>query len=147
MRHSQYRFKFYLNASHYIYIQGKTGTKHPHTWEITLDMLKVKEGFVQFNELEAKIDQFMMQFQDSILNEVPPFNVINPTLENACEYFKEKFQEILSKNGWVLLIISMSETPTRAYVISLMNDQENMISSATDAVIDSVLERVNKMEI
>jgi 6-pyruvoyltetrahydropterin/6-carboxytetrahydropterin synthase len=136
-----------LNASHYIYIQGKTGVKHPHTWEITLDMLKVKEGFVQFKELESQIDQFMMQFQDAILNEVSPFDVINPTLENTCEYFKEKFQEILSKNGWVLLIISMSETPTRAYVISLMNDQENMISSATDAIIDNVLERVKKMEI
>ncbi|NCB42714.1 MAG: 6-pyruvoyl tetrahydrobiopterin synthase [Clostridia bacterium] len=147
MRHSQYRFKFYLNASHYIYIQGKNGVKHPHTWEITLDMLKVKEGFVQFNELESQIERFMMRFQDVTLNEVPPFDVINPTLENACEYFKDQFQEILSKNGWVLLIISMSETPTRAYVISLMNDQENMVASATEAVIDSVLEKVKKMEI
>jgi len=110
-------------------------------------MLKVKEGFVQFNELESQIERFMMRFQDVTLNEVPPFDVINPTLENACEYFKDQFQEILSKNGWVLLMISMSETPTRAYVISLMNDQENMVASATEAVIDSVLEKVKKMEI
>ena len=29
----EYKFKFYLNANHYIIIDGKEGEQHPHTWE------------------------------------------------------------------------------------------------------------------
>ena len=36
MRYSQYRFSFYLNASHAIYINGELGDSHPHTWEIVI---------------------------------------------------------------------------------------------------------------
>lgn len=31
-----YRFKFYLNANHYIIINGVEGETHPHTWELPL---------------------------------------------------------------------------------------------------------------
>ena len=30
---NEYKFKFYLNANHYIIIDGKEGEQHPHTWE------------------------------------------------------------------------------------------------------------------
>ncbi|MDD2295305.1 MAG: 6-carboxytetrahydropterin synthase [Eubacteriales bacterium] len=146
MKYSQYRFKFYLNTSHYIQIQGKPGQTHSHTWEISLDMLKVREGFVQFHEIEERIDQFIMPFQDAVLNETPPFDLINPTLENCCEYFKDSFQEILSENGWLLLMISMSETPTRAYVISIMNEDEETVTKATNSLIDNVLDEIKKAD-
>ena len=34
-----YRFKFYLNANHYIIINGVEGETHPHTWEFTIDIM------------------------------------------------------------------------------------------------------------
>ena len=146
MKYSQYRFKFYLNTSHYIQIQGKPGQPHSHTWEISLDMLKVREGFVQFHDIEKGIDDFIMPYQDAVLNETPPFDLINPTLENCCEYFKDGFQEILSDNGWLLLMISMSETPTRAYVISIMNEDEETVTKATNSLIDNVLDEIKKAD-
>ena len=33
-----YRIKVYLNARHYIFINGKQGQTHPHTWEFVLYM-------------------------------------------------------------------------------------------------------------
>lgn len=146
MKYSQYRFKFYLNTSHYIQIQGKPGQIHSHTWEISLDMLKVREGFVQFHDIEKGIDDFIMPYQDAVLNETPPFDLINPTLENCCEYFKDSFQEILSDNGWLLLMISMSETPTRAYVISILNEDEETVTKATNSLIDNVLDEIKKAD-
>jgi len=147
MRYNQYRFKFYLNASHYIQIKGKAGEKHPHTWEICLDLLKVRGDFVQFNQLESEIEKFMSKYQDSTLNETPPFNLINPTLENCCEYFKDSFQQIVSQKGWLLLMISMSETPTRTYVISIMNEDDANALHATDSLIENVLDEVKNMEL
>lgn len=34
----EYRLKFYLNAKHYIIINGHKGETHPHTWEFTLSI-------------------------------------------------------------------------------------------------------------
>lgn len=124
MRYSQYKFKFYLNASHAIYINGIMGQRHPHTWEITIHVLKEREEFIEFSDLEKKIEVWMKQYQDRLLNEVPPFDKINPTMENCCDYFKDALKNILHSEGWLLLTIEMSETPTRSYVINLFDTEE-----------------------
>lgn len=124
MRYHQYRYKFYLNASHAIYIQNRLGQHHPHTWEITLDTIKVVDGFVQFNDVERAIEQFLEQYQDKNINDVEPFNTLNPTLENICEYFKEAIRSLLVDKGWLLLKIEISETPARSYIIDLVAEED-----------------------
>lgn len=123
-QYKQYKFKFYLNARHAIYIDGVLGAMHPHTWEITLHVIKMQQDFIQFTKLEKEIEAFIDQFQDKELNEVPPFDMINPTLENCCDYFKEQLSIILNNEGWLFLMMEMSETPSRSYVISMI-DEEN----------------------
>lgn len=126
MRYSQYKFKFYLNASHIIYINGSMGERHPHTWEITIHVLKEREEFIEFSTLEKKIEDWMKQYQDKLLNEVTPFDKVNPTMENCCDYFKEELKKILVSIGWILLTIEMSETPTRSYVINLFDTDDQI---------------------
>jgi len=92
MRYHQYQYKFYLNASHSIYIDNKKGQNHPHTWEIVLDTIKVVDGFVQFNDVEKSIERFLGSYQDKCINEIQPFNVTNPTLENICGCDKKNAQ-------------------------------------------------------
>lgn len=122
-RYKQYKFKFYLNARHAIYIDGILGAMHPHTWEITLHVIKMQNNFIQFAELEKKIEVFIDQYQDQELNAIPPFDTINPTLENCCDYFKEELSKILNQEGWLFLMIEMSETPSRSYVISMIDEE------------------------
>lgn len=122
MKYRQYTFTFYLNSSHAININGKRGELHPHTWEITLHVLYMKENFIAFHRLENRVEQYMAQYQDVCLNDVEPFDKINPTLENCCEYFKDQLKEILNEEGWLLLMIEIKETPTRAYVINLLDE-------------------------
>lgn len=120
-RYKQYQFKFYLNARHAIYIDGILGTVHPHTWEITLHVIKMQTDFVEFAVLEREIEAFMNRFQNQELNRLAPFTTLNPTLENCCEYFKDELSRILLQEGWLLLMIEMSETPSRSYVISMID--------------------------
>lgn len=118
-RYRQYRLKFYLNTYHYIYINGKAGELHPHTWQLTAQALNKKEGLILFNEVEQKIEGILERYQDHTLNDIPPFNVLNPTLENISEYFKNEFYSVLNQFGWQLVRFECSETPTRAYLIDL----------------------------
>lgn len=124
-RYSQYKFKFYLNASHSILLGGTYGERHPHTWEISIQILKMREEFIAFNYLEIEIEAFLEKYQDKNLNDEAPFNTINPTLENICIYFKDKFRDLLNRMGWLLLLIEIGETPTRSYVINLFNEESD----------------------
>lgn len=144
MRYSQYKFKFYLNASHAIYIDGHIGERHPHTWEITINVLKEKTEFIQFSNLEKKIENWMKNYQDKYLNEIEPFDQINPTMENCCDYFKEVISSILHTEGWILLSIEMSETPTRSYVINLFDSDQQITweDTSSDTVAGEILNNI-----
>lgn len=131
MKYNQYRFKFYLNASHSIYLRGVLGTEHPHTWEITLDTIKLKDNFIIFNDIEKSIEKYLEKFQDKYINNISPFTTLNPTLENICGYFKDEFEMMLFKSGWLLLSIEISETPTRSYIIDI-SDEINYNNSILD---------------
>ncbi|MGN1084010.1 MAG: 6-carboxytetrahydropterin synthase [Lachnospiraceae bacterium] len=126
MRYSQYKFNFYLNASHAIYINGELGASHPHTWEIIVKTIKSQKGFMLFHEVEKKIEQFLDPFQNKFLNDFSPFDVMNPTLENITAYLLEQLDNILEPLGWIIFYIEIAETPTRSYIISRV--ENNIIS-------------------
>lgn len=120
----EYKFKFYLNASHSIVINGNQGQIHPHTWEISLDILVPKSDFTEFNEYEKAIENFFKQYQNKTINSFKPFDTIIPTLENMIDYFGNEIREIVHTTGGELAQIEGSETPTRSYVVSYIDDSE-----------------------
>ncbi len=118
MRYSQYKFSFYLNASHAIYINGELGEPHPHTWEIVIKTIKSQKGFLLFQEIEKEIEEFLSPYQNNFLNELSPFDERNPTLESITAFLLEQFDRILEPFGWIVFYIEVAETPTRSYIIS-----------------------------
>ena len=143
MRYSQYKFNFYLNASHAIYIDGKLGASHPHTWEIIIRTIKSQKEFVMFNEVENKIEEFLGRYQNHYINDFEPFDAMNPTLENITSYFLEQLEILLEPLGWIVFHIEVSETPTRSYVISRV--ENNIVSdlqqkNIVEDIIDSAFQ-------
>ncbi len=152
MKYSRYNFKFYLNASHAIYLNGILGQSHPHTWEISLDTIKVRDDFIQFDFIEKQIEKYLASFQDADINKTPPFDVTNPTLENICSFLKDDLGSLLKSSGWLLTKIEISETPSRSYIIDLTDETENLpdfdpddntpptdIGKEADALLDRIL--------
>jgi len=133
MKYSQYKFKFYLNANHAIYLGGVLGQNHPHTWEITLDTVKVSSDFIQFDFIEKSVEEFFEGFQDADINTIEPFTVTNPTLENLCDFFKTELEKLLGSHGWLLSRIEVSETPTRSYIIDRSDEIDKLNASARQA--------------
>ena len=145
MQHAQYRFKFYFNASHAIYLSGEMGQSHPHTWEVILNVMKVTDNFVLFNEIEKICEDFLSRFQDVFINSIQPFTTINPTLENICTYFKERLQEMLHEKGWLLISIELSETPARSFVISVTDDMDirkSFFDNKTEETLQQIVDRM-----
>ncbi len=141
----KYKFKFYLNASHYIIINGKQGEAHPHTWEFILDVVLPNSEFVQFSVYERTIESFFATYQNQTINDLAPFDAIIPTLENMVEYFGDAIRERIQAVGGQLEQIEGSETPTRSYVISYDQDEvfltgaEQTAQAALSDVLDQAL--------
>lgn len=147
MRYQQYKLKFYLNCRHAIYIDGNLGEIHPHTWEIVIHFAKQRDRFVPFGEIEKGLDQLMDAYQEKTLNEQAPFDKINPTLENCANYFRELITDFLNRDGWVLLMMEISETPSRSYVMSMIDEQELGKSQTINALTDMILEDVKNSKV
>ena len=140
MEYSQYKYNFYLNASHSIYINGNKGERHPHTWQISLYVVNSKDTFMMFNEVEKLIEDYLGQYQEKYMNECPPFDTMNPTLENIAHYFMEELQKNLNPLNWVIFTMEISETPSRSYIIS--NVENNIISDVEKKnIAEKILEK------
>ena len=122
----QYKFKFYLNMNHFIIIGDKPGEVHPHTWEIIISVISEEREMTPFVNIERKLDQIMEKYQDKLLNECEPFDTIVPTVENAAKYFFRLIQDNIMYEGWILLMLELSETPTRSYIINALFDEETI---------------------
>jgi len=146
MQYRQYRLKFYINLKHYIYIDAKKGQLHPHTWELCLNVLKTSDEFVMFQKMEQEINEYLNQYQDRILNEVQPFDVINPTLENCCDYMAEQIGKLLNQLGYILLMAEISETPAKSYVISYLDDNRSREEQMLDVFTDQLLEEIKQRD-
>lgn len=143
---SEYRFKFYLNASHSIVINGKQGEVHPHTWEIALTILVERNEFMEFNVYEKAAEKFISQYQDQTMNDVKPFDTIVPTLENIVDYFGAELREVMHDVGGELMRIEGSETPTRSYAVSYMRDDEYLgdVKGKTDVALEQMIDEMLK---
>ncbi|MGM9892535.1 6-carboxytetrahydropterin synthase [Limosilactobacillus sp.] len=115
MKKSSYKLSFFLNASHIVQVDGSTTSRHPHTFSITCQITTT--AFKKFGEMEDCVNQVLNQLNNSFLNEVPPFDQLNPTLENLTTYLFDQISAQLTKIGYHLSRLEVAESPVRAYCI------------------------------
>ena len=120
-----YRFKSYLNASHYVSFDGKRGETHPHTWQFSAK-IQVGTGELRpFADYEQAIDQVFEPYQNHVVNECEPFDAIVPTLESLVEVLGQKVAAVVEGMGARLLEFEGAETPARSYLLSYAPDDDD----------------------
>lgn len=112
--------------NHFIIVDDKPGEVHPHTWEIIISVISTQGEMTPFASIERKMDEIMEQYQDQLLNNCPPFDKTVPTVENAAKYFFRLIQDNIIKLGWILIMLEVSETPTRSYIINALFDEDDI---------------------
>jgi len=125
-----YNLTFYLNGEHWItHPEGNRGETHPHSWEISIKFARKNEDdqqFEFFTELENLIKNYLAIFEGQLINEVPPFDTINATLENMAKVFYKQIRNILDKNGFILVRLALSESPNRCVEMEAIDDYERI---------------------
>lgn len=113
-----YKIKSYVNASHAIRWENGAGQQHNHTWEIICEITTEDNRMIVFDEIEVLLKEFFFDYSGNFLNDLAPFDKINPTIENVTTHFYRELSEKLMKINATLVRIEVGESPTRFYCIT-----------------------------
>lgn len=154
MSFKKYKFKFYLNARHIMSGDKFTDTEHTHTWQITLNVKNQNTELILFKEIEDIIDNYLKKYEGQLLNEVDPFNIIEPYNENISEVFYLYINKLLKEKKCTLTSLELSENPSRSYIIENHENNDyhidlnilsqNTINTSRDSKINSLIAKMER---
>ncbi len=79
--------------------KGKCESLHGHNWKVEVEVSAKNtdhEGMViDFKELKDLIKQCLVRLDHTYLNEIPPFDKINPTSEHIANYLFHQLEKML----------------------------------------------------
>jgi 6-pyruvoyltetrahydropterin/6-carboxytetrahydropterin synthase len=88
-------------AAHAIVMDRQREPVHGHNWRVTLTIAGPTvdhDGLLcDFHEVQAVLSDAIGAFHNANLNEVPPFDTINPTAEHVARHIATTCQKTLRK--------------------------------------------------
>ncbi len=88
-----------FSAAHAILIAGRRETLHGHDWHVTavIEGAELDEDglLVDFHAVESALAGLCARFHNGNLNEIPPFDRVNPTAERVAEFLANELAQSL----------------------------------------------------
>ena len=109
----------HFDAAHYLKsYQGKCAKLHGHTWQVEVRVrgnnLDDKGILIDFSLLKKYLKAVTEQLDHKLINEVEPFNEINPTAENISRYIYDQCQSQLNAHQINVYSVTVWESPRAA---------------------------------
>ncbi len=96
--------------------RGKCEKVHGHNYrvQVTLEGERLNETglLVDFTELKSLLHSIVDRLDHEFLNDVPPFDKLNPSVENMARYFHEEISKGLTAPGVRVSSVKLWETDT-----------------------------------
>lgn len=127
MINDTYKLKYYLNINRIVEVNRKGKIEKessPITYEIVLVVHSKIGGHITFSYLESVLDNTLEPYQLTQINEVPPFDTIEPNSRNLAKFVKEKVENILNEQDCEILSIEIGETPLSFYIYDNKTQEE-----------------------
>lgn len=103
-----------FSAAHSIRIAGEQEPLHGHDWSVVVEVTSESldgDGLVcDFHELEASLARIVEPFRNGNLNEIAPFNDVNPTAEHVARHIAQSMIAALQP-GVSLVFVRIGEAP------------------------------------
>ncbi|MBC7076594.1 MAG: 6-carboxytetrahydropterin synthase QueD [Syntrophomonadaceae bacterium] len=106
-----------FSAAHWLdYYEGKCSNIHGHTWtvEVSISGNKLDESgmLVDFRYIKGALNTILDKLDHTLLNEVSPFDTINPTAENIARYIYYEMQGKIKFTECKVKKVKVWESPT-----------------------------------
>lgn len=89
-----------FSSAHYLNeYNGNCARLHGHNWKIQIEVSSFEINDIgmalDFKDLSKLAWQVIGKFDHQVINDVKPFDTINPTAENIARYFYQEISKIL----------------------------------------------------
>ena len=95
---------------------GKCERLHGHNYKVAVCVRAGSLGpggmVIDFGMLKAAANTVADRLDHMYLNDIPPFDILEPSAENIAEYFFEQVSKQLNENGNMLYSVSIWESDT-----------------------------------
>lgn len=113
-----YQLKFKLGVVRNSKYTSEDVGAYYQTIEITLFLRDMTNGFVSYEETENKVNDYLSSFSGKQLNKTPPFDYLDPTLENIGTFFYDQLNIVLMSLNYLLFRLEIREKSTRIFSIT-----------------------------
>lgn len=101
-------------AAHAIVMRGEREPLHGHNWGVRMTVgghsLDEDGLLIDFHQLERSLDAVIAPLRNANLNELPPFDRVNPTAERVAEHIARAAAAQLPP-GVEVIEVSVTEAP------------------------------------
>jgi 6-pyruvoyltetrahydropterin/6-carboxytetrahydropterin synthase len=81
--------------------KGRCENVHGHNWKVRIviegEKLDQTGMLVDFLDVKSLLGEILDRIDHQFLNEIPPFDVVNPSAENIAEYFYQQLNGKLAE--------------------------------------------------
>ena len=93
---------------------GACSRMHGHNWKVEAEVVATKLNSIgmaiDFKEIKTAAREIAGRLDHYYLNEIPPFDTINPTAENIAAYFYEELEKMLNTDTVKVSSVTLWET-------------------------------------
>jgi 6-pyruvoyltetrahydropterin/6-carboxytetrahydropterin synthase len=106
----------HFDAAHYLRgYQGKCERVHGHRFQVAVNVRAEEIDNIglayDFAKLKRHLEEVLNRFDHILLNEIPPFDKLNPSSENIATTIYQEFQTRLAQEAVSILSIQVCESP------------------------------------
>jgi len=109
------RLSAFVNARHYVTFGEEKGPVHAHSWQVAFQVRPSykNQEITSFSLISQAASSVLIPYENVILNDVPPFDKIQPTTENIAMYFYNRLEDAFAQIDLDLVEMTLWETPIR----------------------------------
>ena len=101
---------------------GDCARLHGHNWQVEVmvcsQVLNESGIAIDFREIKKQTKLVVKRLDHQYLNEIEPFDVLNPTAENIAKYFFDEIAVLINNQNVKVKEVTIWETPRSAVTYS-----------------------------
>lgn len=109
----------FFNAQHFVVMQGHQGPVHSHSYRLRIrcrgESLSDDDNvLVGYRAVRTRVEQVVGAYNDRLLNDLPPFERLQPTTEILAAVLFQQIAWIMRKLPVHLISVTVWESPTES---------------------------------
>ncbi|MBT3195143.1 MAG: 6-carboxytetrahydropterin synthase QueD [Candidatus Ruthia sp.] len=101
---------------------GDCSRLHGHNWQVEVsvesEVLNDLGIAIDFREIKKQTKSVVKRLDHQYLNEIPPFDELNPTAENIAKYFFDEVAKLINNSNVRVSEVIIWETPRASVAYS-----------------------------